>query len=98
MLTPSEYNNLYKILDEYFASDTCKTAFMNRDGSAVDYSLITLCVDELICENFEYSNSNKISDKVNKLNGKNDFDKTLVVLKNPKKEIISSFKYSMVRG
>jgi len=97
MLSPSEYTRLYKTLDDYFTSDACKNAFMKSDGSGVDYNLITLCVDEHICEEFAYTNSNKISDKVNKLNGKNDFDKTLIALKNQKKEVIVTFKYSNIR-
>jgi hypothetical protein len=97
MLSPSEYTKLYKTLDEYFTSDACKTAFIKSDGSGVDYNLITLCVDELICEEFAYANPNKISDKVNKLNGKNDFDKTLIALKNQKKEVVATFKYSDIR-
>jgi len=94
MLTPSEYASLYILLDTYLASDACKATFMKKDGSGVDYSLITLCVDELICEEFIYPNSNKIADKVNKLNGKNDFNKTLIAFKNSKKEVVVAYKYS----
>ncbi|WP_018344673.1 hypothetical protein [Cytophaga aurantiaca] len=93
MLTPSEYSALYALLDTYLASEACKSAFAKSDGSGIDYSLITLCVDEAICEGFDYSNPNKIKDKVNALNGKNDFNKALVALKNKSNAIVHSIKY-----
>lgn len=93
MLTPSEYASLYTLLDTYLASDACKSAFMKNDGSGIDYSLITLCVDETICEEFDYSNPNKIRDKVNVLNGKNDFNKALIAFKNKSNEVIHTIKY-----
>lgn len=93
MLSPSEYSSLYTILDTYFTSDACKTAFIKNDGSGIDYSLITLCVDETICEEFDYLNPNKIRDKVNVLNGKNDFNKTLIAIKNKNAEVVHSIKF-----
>ncbi|HSY61810.1 MAG TPA: hypothetical protein VK796_08035, partial [Cytophaga sp.] len=90
---PSEYSILYKQLDEYLASDACKKAFATNTGSGIDYSLITLCVDEAICEEFNYPNSNKIRDKVNALNGKNDFNKALIAIKNKSNAVVHSIKY-----
>src|SRR6478609_4776731 len=93
MLTPVEYNTLYSLLDTYLSSDACKTAFKKNDNSGIDYENMILCVDELICEGFDYSNPNKIKDKVNVLNGKNDFNKLLIAIKNKKNELIFGIKY-----
>lgn len=93
MLTSSEYALLYKQLDDFFTSDTCKKAFPTSDGTGIDYSSITLFVDEAICEGFNYPNPNKIRDKVNVLNGKNDFNKALVVIKNKSNAVVHSIKY-----
>jgi len=94
MLTPSELTSLYTLLNNYIASDACISAFTKKDGSGIDYSKMVICVDELICEDYAYPNPHKITDKVNKLNGKNDFNKTLVTIKNEKKEAVKTFKYS----
>src|SRR6188508_2206507 len=93
MLTPAEYKSLYSLLDTYLSSDACKTSFLKKDNSGVDYENMILCIDELICENYDYSNPNKIKDKVNVLNGKNDFNKVLIAVKNKKNEIAFSVKY-----
>ncbi|ABG60068.1 hypothetical protein CHU_2820 [Cytophaga hutchinsonii ATCC 33406] len=93
MLTPSEYKNLYALMDTYLGSDACKSAFAKNNQAEIDYSTIVICVDDLICENFDYSNPNKIKDKVNVLNGKNDFNKTLIAFKNQKNEMVFSIKY-----
>lgn len=93
MLTSSEYSALYTLLDSYLASDACKSAFNKSDGSGIDYSLITLCVDEAICEGFDYENPNKIKDKVNVLNGKNDFNKALIAIKNKSNAVVHTIKY-----
>lgn len=93
MLTPSEYNALYMLIDTYLASDACKSAFTKNNSPEMDYSTIVMCVDDLICENFDYANPNKIKDKVNVLNGKNDFNKTLIAFKNKNNELVSSIKY-----
>ncbi len=93
MLTSSELKALYTLIDNYIASEACKSSFMKNDHSGIDFTKMILCVDELICENYDYPNPNKIKDKVNKLNGKNDFNKTLVAIKNSKNEIVTSIKY-----
>jgi hypothetical protein len=93
MLTSSEYSILYKQLDEYFTSEACKKAFPNTDGSGIDYSSITLYVDEAVCEAFDYTNPNKIRDKVTVLNGKNDFNKALIAVKNKSNTIVHTIKY-----
>lgn len=93
MLTPVEYKTLYSLLDTYLSSDACKAAFEKNDHSGIDYDKIVLCIDEAICENYDYPNTNKIKDKVNVLNGKNDFNKALVAIKNKNNEIIHTIKY-----
>jgi hypothetical protein len=98
MLSPTEFTTLYSVIDNYLASDACKKAFPTNDDSGVNYSKITICVDELICEEYAYPNPHKITDKVNKMNLPADFDKTLIAIKNAKKEVVVAFKYSAVRG
>ena len=93
MLTSSELTALYTLIDNYIASEACKSSFMRKGHLDIDFSKMILCVDEMICENFDYPNPNKITDKVNKLNGKNDFNKTLVAIKNNNNEIVASIKY-----
>jgi len=93
MLTPSEYSSLYSMLDAYLSSDACKASFVKKDNSGIDYENMILSIDELICENYDYANPHKIKDKVNVLNGKNDFNKALVAIKNKKNEIIHTIKY-----
>ena len=93
MLTPSEYQTLYTLIDTYLDSDTFKKAAVKNNSSEIDYSAIVICVDDLICENFNYSNPNRIKDKVNVLNGKNDFNKTLIAFKNKNNELLHSIKY-----
>lgn len=93
MLTSSELTALYTLIDNYIASEACKSSFMRKGHLDIDFSKMSLCVDEMICENFDYPNPNKIKDKVNKLNGKNDFNKTLVAIKNSNNEIVAAIKY-----
>ena len=93
MLTSAEYKSLYALLDTYLSSDACQTAFIKKDNSGIAYENMTLSIDESICENYDYANPNKIKDKVNILNGKNDFNKALVAIKNKNNEIIHTIKY-----
>ncbi len=98
MLSPTEFTTLYALVDDYLTSDACKKTFPANNESGVDYSKITICVDELICEEYAYPNPLKLTDKVNKMNLPADFDKTLIAIKNAKKEVVVAFKYSAVRG
>ena len=93
MLTSSEYKTLYTAIDTYLDSDALKKVLTKNNQAEIDYSTIVICVDDLICENFDYPNPNKIKDKVNVLNGKNDFNKTLIAFKNKNNELLHSIKY-----
>src|ERR1700740_1342429 len=98
MLTPDEFKTLYTLIDTYIASDACKSAFRKTDDSDIDYTKMILCVDESVCEGFAYPNPYKITDKVNSLNGKNDFNKTIITIRNRKNEAIAVFKYSDLKN